>query len=104
MKIAIDFEYNAYSVLKYLYAAGGQLGVDQLCMCATEAGVMKAIIAKAAMDAVTPLNEPVFDRDEITQSQCLGGEEILAYTALAKPLPRIPVEYRDKKDPSNPLP
>lgn len=104
MKIAIDFDYNPYSVLKNIYSAGGQVGLNELCMCATEAGVMKAVIAKAAMDAVTPLNEPVYDRDEIAQSQCLGGEEILAYTALTKPLPRIPVTDTNKKDASRVLP
>lgn len=100
LKIAIDFEYNPYSVLKNLYAAGGKAKLDQLCMCATEAGVMKAIIAQAAADAVSPLNDPIFDRDEIAQSQCLGGEEALAYTALDKPLPNIIIDRTPSKDPS----
>lgn len=89
LKIAIDFDYNPYSVIKNLYAAGGESKLDQLCMCATELGVMKAVIANAAADAVSPLNEPIFDRDEIAQSQCLGGEEALAYTAVSKPLSRM---------------
>ncbi len=91
MKLAIDFDYNPYLVLKNIYGFGGDLEIDQLCMCATEAGIMKAIIANAAADAVTPMNEPVFDRDEITQSQCLGGEEGLAYTAAAQPLTPVKV-------------
>jgi len=92
MKIAIDYEYNPYLVLKNIYGAGGDVKLNQLCMCATEAGIMKAIIANAAADAVTPLDEPVFDRDEIAQSQCLGGEEGLAYTTAAQPLTGSPVE------------
>ena len=87
MKIAVDLEYNPYAVLKNIYASGGDLKLDQLCMCATEAGIMKAIIAKAAVDALSPTGDPLFDRDEITQSQCLGGEEGLAYTPPEEGLP-----------------
>jgi len=87
MKIAVDLEYNPYSVLKNIYASGGDLKLDQLCMCATEAGIMKAIIAKAAVDALSPTGDPLFNRDEITQSQCLGGEEGLAYTPPEEGLP-----------------
>jgi len=91
MKIAIDFDYNPYSVIKNIYSAGGDIKLDQVCSCATEAGVMKAIIAKAAADAVSPLNEPIFKPNEIAQSQCLGGEEGLAYTQRHKPLYAIRV-------------
>ncbi len=80
MKIAIDLEYNPYSVLKSIYSAGGDVELDQLCMCATEAGIMKAIVAKAAMDAISSTGEALFDRDEVSQCQCLKGEEGLAYT------------------------
>lgn len=89
MKIAIDLEYNPYSVLKSIYSSGGDVKLDQLCMCATEAGIMNAITAKAAVDALSPSGAPVFSRDEITQSQCLGGEEGLAYTAPVVPLKTI---------------
>ncbi len=80
MKTAIDLEYNPYSVLKSIYSAGGEVELDQLCMCATEAGIMKAIVAKAAMDALSSTGAAVFDRDEISQSQCLKGQQGLAYT------------------------
>jgi hypothetical protein len=80
LKIAVDLDYNAYLVIKTIYEAGGDLQIDQLCMCATEAGVMKAIIAKAAKDAVSPLGEPVYEPDEIAQTSCFRGEEGLAYT------------------------
>jgi hypothetical protein len=82
MKMAVDLEYNPYSVLKAIYSQGGDLEIDPLCTCATEAGVMKAVIARAAADAVTPLNEPVYDVDEIARSQCLSG---LAFTASEEP-------------------
>jgi hypothetical protein len=78
MRMAVELEYNPYSVLKTIYSVGGDLEIDPLCTCATEAGVMKAVIANAATNAVTPLNEPVYDVDEISRSQCLSG---LAYTA-----------------------
>jgi hypothetical protein len=80
MKIAVDLEYNPYLVIKTIYEAGGDLKIDQLCMCATEAGVMKAIIAKAAKEAVSPLGKPVYAPDEIAQTSCFRGEEGLAYT------------------------
>ncbi len=76
MKIAMELEYNPYSVLKMIYGVGGDLEIDQLCTCATDAGVTKAIIAEAATNAVTLLNEPVYDINEISRSQCLTG---LAY-------------------------
>jgi hypothetical protein len=80
MKIAVDMEYNPYLVIKTIYEAGGDLEIDQLCMCASEAGVMKAIIAKAAKEAVSPLGKPVYAPDEIAQTSCFRGEEGLAYT------------------------
>lgn len=84
MKIAVELEYNPYLVLKTIYGLGGDLEIDQLCNCATEAGVTKAIIALAATDAVTPLDEPVYDEDEIARSQCLTG---LAYQEGGLPQP-----------------
>lgn len=80
MKIAIDVGYNPYQVIKTIYETGGDLEIDQLCMCATEAGVMKAIVAKAAKDAVSPQGGPVYAPDEIAQTSCFRGEEGLAYT------------------------
>jgi hypothetical protein len=76
MKIAVELEYNPYLVLKTIYGLGGDLEIDTICNCSTQAGVTKAIIAQAATDAVTPLNEPVYEIDEISRSQCLTG---LAY-------------------------
>ncbi|MCP4117795.1 MAG: hypothetical protein GY737_20835 [Desulfobacteraceae bacterium] len=98
MKIAIDLEYNPYSVLKTIYASGGVVKLDQLCMCATEAGVMKAIVAKAAGDALSPTGTPLFHRDEIAQSQCLGGEEGLAYTASDVPLKTIDTDSNKNRN------
>ncbi len=95
MKIAVDMKYNPYMVIKNIYSYGGEVGLDQLCMCATESGVNKQIIAKAATDAATSLGEPVFSRDEIVQSQCLreiglGYTEtiVMPPTILAEPPPK----------------
>ena len=71
MKIAVDLKYNPYSTIKTIFAVGGEVKLDQLCMCATESGITKEIIAKAASDATSSLGKPIFSRDEIIQSQCL---------------------------------
>lgn len=89
MKIAVDLKYNSFSVLKNIFGYAGEVNLDQLCMCATESGVNKQIVAEAATKAVTPLGAPVFPRDEITQAQCLR-EIGLGYTALEIPPPPIP--------------
>jgi len=70
MKIAVDLKYNPYLTIKNIYSSGGEVDLDQLCMCATESGVLKEIIAKAASDA-SSLGIPIFSRDEIIQSQCI---------------------------------
>ncbi len=89
MKIAVDLKYNPFSVLTNIFSYEGEVNLDQLCMCATESGVNKQIIAEAATKAITPLGTPVFERDEIIQAQCL--KEIgLGYTALEVPPPPIP--------------
>ena len=85
MKIAVDLKYNPYAVIKNIFGYGGQVSLNQLCMCATESGINKQIIAKAAADAASPLGTPIFSRDEITQAQCIG----LGYTPIATATPRI---------------
>ncbi|MBI9089258.1 MAG: hypothetical protein JEZ12_08580 [Desulfobacterium sp.] len=107
MKIAIDLEYNPYAVLKAIYSSEGNVQLDQLCMCATEAGIMKAITAKAAVDSLSSSGAPLFQQDEITQSQCLGGEEGrintppeegLAYTAPVVPLKTISTDANKNRN------
>ena len=88
MKIAVNMDYNPYMVLTNIYGAGKGVKLDELCMCATEEGIMKEVIAKAASDAVTPSGEKVFARDEVTQSQCL--QVGLPYTAAEVDLPDEP--------------
>jgi len=89
MKIAVDLEYNPYLTIKHIYGYGGEVGLNQVCMCATEAGIQKQIVARAAADAITPLGEPVYERDEIAQSQCIN-QTGLAYTEAVMPLTIIP--------------
>ena len=88
MKIAVNMEYNPYMVLTNIYGAGKGVKLDDLCMCATEEGIMKEVIAKAASEAVGPAGDKVFDRDEVTQSQCL--QVGLPYTAAEVDLPDTP--------------
>ncbi len=96
MKIAVDLKYNPYSVIKNIFSYGGEVDLNQLCMCATESGVNKQIIAKAATDAASPLGKPIFPRDEIAQAQCLR-EIGLGYTPVVQipppikpPVPPVP--------------
>ncbi len=84
MKIAVDLEYKAFDVISNIFGHGGEVNLNQLCMCATESGINKQIVAKAATEAITPLGEPIYPRDEIAQAQCLNDVG-LAYTPLAVP-------------------
>lgn len=95
MKIAIEEKYNPFQVLTSIYGLGEEVKLDDLCMCATEEGILKEVIAKAAVDATGPNGEKVYERDEITQSQCLAAG--LPYTAAETPLP-------DPPEPPNPIP
>lgn len=88
MKIAIDLEYNPYNIIKTIYSQGKEIPLDQLCMCATESGIQKQIITKAALDAVSSINKPVYSRDEIAQAQCFN-ERGLGYTVVFDVPPRI---------------
>lgn len=80
VKIAVDLKYNPYLVIKNVFGYGGEPDLNQLCMCATENGINKKIVAKAAADATSSVGTPVFPRDEIAQTQCLR-EVGLGYTA-----------------------
>ena len=93
MKIAVDLKYSPYAVIKNVFAHGGEVNLNQLCMCATESGISKQIIARAAADAASPLGTPVYSRDEIAQAQCL--QDIgLGYAARDQRLPP-PIEPPD---------
>lgn len=89
MKTAVGaYNFDLSSVLKAIHSAGGSLEIDTLCSCATEAGVMPAVIAEAATESGK------YDMQEIARSQCLSG---LAYTVVDDPVtpprqPRTPPE------------
>lgn len=87
MKEAINQQYHAYDTIKLIYSKGGDVKLDQLCMCAVEQGIQKTIIVQAMVDAVNSYGKPRFDRDEVIQSQCLG--EGLGYTQAMTDIPRI---------------
>ena len=98
MKTAIvdleDLGYQPYSVLKYIYSSGGDVDLNQLCMCATEKGIGKAnltgdVVARAASEATTADGQPVFQPDEISQAQCF--QDIgLGFTEAPVELESIP--------------
>lgn len=100
LKIAVDMEYDAYFTIKYIYALGKELNIDQLCMCAIEAGIQQHIIAMGASDATLPgTEEPVFYMDEIAQSQCLRSQRGLAYTENQEPqVPLVAIRGPDSPD------
>lgn len=83
MIIAIDLKYNPYDVIKNIFGHGDEINLNQLCLCATENGISKQIIAKAAADATSPTGTPIFPRDEIAQAQCLNVG--LGYTPDSDP-------------------
>ncbi len=92
MKIAVELKYSPYGVIKNIFGYGGEISLDQLCMCATETGINKQIIAKAAADATSSLGTPIFNRDEIVQSQCIG----LGYTPIVRALYFTPMKRQEK--------
>ncbi|MFN2357337.1 MAG: hypothetical protein ABR534_06325, partial [Desulfotignum sp.] len=57
-------------------------------------------VARAAAEAITPLGEPVYDRDEIAQAQCLQ-QTGLAYTEAA--LSPVPIIQRGGDVPIKPF-
>ena len=75
MKLAVDRNFNPYNVITGIFSSGAEIDLNQLCMCATEGGISKSLLARAA-EAATDKN--MLTRDEITQSQCL--REGLGYT------------------------
>lgn len=97
MKIAVDLKYNPFDVISNIFGHGGEVSLNQLCMCATESGINKQIVAKAAAETVTPLGQPVFSRDEIAQAQCLNDVG-LGYTP-----PDLPPSPITPPEPPNPF-
>ncbi len=77
LKMAVKSEFDPYAALLSIYSSG-MVGLDEICMCATEQGINKAVIAQAASNATASGGGSVYTRDEITQSQCL--QAILPYT------------------------
>ena len=89
MKISVELNYNAYDVILLLYSMGKEVNIDQLCMCSVEQGINRAIIANASINAKNTIDEPIFSMDEISQSQCLRGEEGLGYSEFFEMPPYI---------------
>jgi hypothetical protein len=79
MKLAVDLNFNPYAVVSGIFGSGAEIDLDQLCMCATESGISKSLMAQAASAAA---DANMLTRDEITQSQCL--REGLGYTEEAR--------------------
>jgi hypothetical protein len=89
MKLSIEKRYTPFMVIKTIYSVGENLNIDEVCTCATEAGVLKAVTLQAAREAKDSNEKPKFKPDEIAQSQCLG--QGLAYTEQGQPGDVIPI-------------
>ncbi len=90
MKLAVDLEFNPYNVITGIFNSGAELDLEQLCMCATEGGIPKSLLAQAT-DEAAEANR--LTRDEIAQSQCM--REGLGYTPEVVTAP--PTETREKQ-------
>ncbi len=95
MRIAIGLDYKPYFVMRYIYEHSKEIKLDELCWCATSDGIEQQIISKAAADARTADNNPVFRQNEIASAKCLRDKG-LAYTTN----PDTP----DPIDPPEPIP
>ncbi|MDA3917433.1 MAG: hypothetical protein PF690_10715 [Deltaproteobacteria bacterium] len=98
MKIAVDLKYDPYFVIKNIFSHGGDIDLNQLCLYATKYGINKLIFIKASKDAVSPLGEPVFSRDELAQCKCmqeigLGYHEPVAEMPDAVTPPPKPAQF-----------
>ena len=69
MTIAYDLKYKAHSIIKNIFGSGGKLLLDDLCMCATNTGVTKAVFTAAATEAMSG-GKAVFLPDEVTEATC----------------------------------
>ena len=94
MKTAIvdlkHLEFKPYSVIKNIYATGGEIDLNDVCECATEKGVSKQVITQAALDATDDNNKPVYMPDEITQAQCFRQDIGLGFSEEFDPVEAIP--------------
>jgi tetratricopeptide (TPR) repeat protein len=79
LNMALEMGYNPHLVLKTIFEVGNDLEFNPLCECASASGVMKATIARAAGDAVSPANGNIYSISELIRSQCFRGEEGLSY-------------------------
>ncbi len=87
LKIAVEMQFNPFSVLTGIFNSDAKIDLEQLCLCATETGddsISKSVMLKAANDAV---EKNRFRRDEVTQAQCLqqGLGFTVANTSLNAP-------------------
>lgn len=92
-KLAVDRNFNPYDVIFGIFRSGAEMDLNELCMCATEDGISKSLIARAAEAAV---EENMLTRDEINQAQCL--REGLGFTPEEVAIDTTPVEKTEKKD------
>ena len=91
MKLAVDLNFNPYNVVSGIFSSGADVDLDQLCMCATESGISKSLMAQAATAAVEANR---LTRDEVTQAQCI--REGLGFTPEAVALATTPTETPEK--------
>lgn len=92
MKLAVDLNFNPYNVITGIFRSGAEIDLDQLCMCATEAGISKSLLGQASDYAV---EENMLTRDEIIQCQCL--REGLGFTPKEVVFDETPINNRTRE-------
>jgi hypothetical protein len=90
LNMALGMGYSPHLVLKTMFEAGGDLELNALCESASASGVMKAVFAKAARDAVSPSNRSLYDIAQISGCPCLREESALAYTLAEDNIDYLP--------------
>lgn len=95
LKLAVERNFNPYTVLTGLFNSRAKIDLNDLCMCATETGdinLPKSLMAQAAEAAVAA---NMITREEVTQAQCL--RQGLGFTPEEAALERG--DQKEKEDP-----
>jgi tetratricopeptide (TPR) repeat protein len=90
LKMALEMGYPSYIALKTIFEEGDGLDLGPMCESASTSGVMKAVFAKAARDAVSQSDNSIYDMAQISQCPCLSGEKGLGYTPAEENLKNFP--------------
>lgn len=103
LTMALGVGYPPYLALKTMFEAGDGLDLDPLCESASASGVMKAVFAKAARDAVSQSDSSIYEIAQLNQCPCLRGENGLGYTPAEKNIDYFPPDPKPAPYPVSPF-